>query len=234
MLLLFLVGASSACKIVSFLSGGKCGSTALASYLKHTPPTYSTYDPHSGFVDAGKELCGSQLHELQCRGVQSTILDACPRRLTKWRATQTLAVHPGAVGVLLVRNQADALLSLYRDTASSGRTIHTNADDWVYANKENQQFNFTSIYNDAVKWGFSSIVTITTTQLHHNPTEAVNRVRKAMHLPHGIPVHANTFNAPSENARYRPGTLSYETKQRVEHLWHTTNLQLAQYTSVVI
>jgi hypothetical protein len=224
------------CKVVSFLSGGKCGSTALASYLKHAPPEYHVYNPQSGFINAGKELCGRQLQQLHCSTPASTVLDACPRRLTKLRALQTLRVDKNAVGILLIRNQADALLSLYRDVFSSGSVGGQSADEWVLEHKTKQEYNFTAAYDNALQWGYTQIITLTTTQLQLNPLGAVNKIRTAVGMPPVLALQGNTtFNAPlQQSARYRPGKLLYKTKQRVEHYWHDSNMALAQRTAVVI
>lgn len=221
------------CRVVAFLSGGKCGSTALASYLKHAPPDYVLYDHTSQFYDTGKELCG-QLPKTNCT---AHILDACPRRVTKIRAEQTLKIDPAAVGVLLVRSQADALLSLYRDIASSGRVGGMSADEWVLLNLSNQQYNFTAAFNDAVHWGFEaeSIVVIKSAEMKRRPEIYVNRVRMAAGL---LPVKITVpqlFNNPVvDRSRYREGSLSYTTRQRVEHHWHNTNLEFARLTGVVV
>ena len=135
-------------QVVTFLSGGKCGSTALASYMKHKAPSYTVYDPNSQFVDAGKELCG---YHFDCKK-NKMILDACPRRITHRRALLTIKIDPNPVGILLVRNQADALLSLYRDKASSG-PVTVTADEWALKHKANQEYNFTAVYTDSKKVG---------------------------------------------------------------------------------
>lgn len=219
------------CRVVSFLSGGKCGSTALASFLKHQPPTYTHYDPTSPFVDQGKELCG---HGVNCRQA-SYVLDGCPRRLTNQRAMQTLRVDPDAVGVLLVRDQASALLSLYRDVASSGSVGHQSADVWVAANMRNPQYNFTAIYYDAIRWGFKHIAVVAAMDVRHRPSVPVNKVRALANLSAVSFIVPSKFNAPvATSTRYRSGRLSYETRQRVEHYWHETNLRLAIDTGVII
>lgn len=219
------------CRVVTFLSGGKCGSTALASFLKHQPPTYAQYDHDSPFEDTGKELCG---RNLICNRA-SHILDACPRRITNQRARQTLATDRDAVGVLIVRDQASALLSLYRDAASSGSVGGLSADQWVLANMHSAQYNFTDIFYDAVRWGFARIAVVASMDVRNRPGFAVNKIRTEAGLPTVPFIAHSSFNAPvPNNARYRNGELSYATRQRVEHHWHDTNLQLAILTGVII
>ena len=79
-------------KIVTFLNGGKCGSTTLALLLKHKYPNYIEYDQNSIFIDAGKELCGN--FPTFTPSTKKYILDACPRRMTRERATKTLQKDP--------------------------------------------------------------------------------------------------------------------------------------------
>ena len=150
------------CRIVAFASGGKCGSTALAMMLKHKPPAYEEYDPSSPFVDAGKELCGSFSRDT-C-GNKPLLLDACPRRITRHRAQLTLNIDSNAVFVILVRHQADALLSLYRDVASSGHQS-VDADTYVRLHAANAQYNFSAVLQDLKAWGAKNIVIVHSKEL---------------------------------------------------------------------
>ena len=209
------------CRVVSFISGGKCGSTSLALLLKHQPPLYSNWFNLSGFVDAGKELCGFNVN---CRG-NLAILDACPVRLTHSRAKTTLAVDPNAVAVLLVRNQAMALLSRYRDVLSSGPSRLT-ADEWVLKNALLQEYNFTAAWRDAMNWGFKNIIVVNTNDLQ-DPNSIVAKIKRLANIRvqyNVTPIISN--NAHSQSSRYRPGQLSLETIAYVNQMWKETNHEL--------
>ena len=71
--------------------------------------------------------------------------------------------------------------------------------------------------------------------MKRHPEIAVNRVRMAAGLlPVSIAKPQLFNNAIVDHARYREGSLSYTTRQRVEHHWHNTNLELARLTGVVV
>ena len=229
MLLPLSLSIATSCKVVTFLSGGKCGSTALASYMKHKAPSYTVYDPNSQFVDAGKELCG---YHFDCKK-NKMILDACPRRITHRRALLTIKIDPNPVGILLVRNQADALLSLYRDKASSG-PVTVTADEWALKHKANQEYNFTAVYTDSKRWGIQNIIVVKSVDLVRLPNKTVNGVFVKLGIPEYLNIPPLVFNNPTQSARYRPGALSYVTRQRIESYWHATNLELAKLTHVII
>lgn len=227
------VAGGHGARVVSFITGGKCGSTTLASLLKHRPPRYGEYDPASGFADAGKELCGQSIAVART----GVVLDGCPRRMTQARAATTLAVDPHAVGVLLVRPQASALLSLYRDTLSSGRG-GGGANEWVLAHRFHQEYNFTAAYLDARRWGFQSIVVVRTRNLHTaaGVGAAVATIRRHAGLPPAVwaPGPIVTNRATNDDARYRAGALAPATRATVSHAWRATNIEFAVLTGVVV
>jgi hypothetical protein len=203
--------------------------------LKHKPPAYTEYDASSPFVDAGKELCGS-MDGGMC-GDKALLLDACPRRLTKQRVESTLRVDRGAVFVVLVRHQADALLSLYRDVGSSGYQS-VDADTYVRSNAGNAQYNFSAVLDDLAAWGVQTVVVVHSKELRAGPSarRAVNRIWEAVGMPRSdtsaIVLRANT---PHEGSgRYRAGSISYSTGLFVEHVWHVSNLEFAVKTGVTV
>ena len=161
------------------------------------------------------------------------LLDACPKRITYSRARVTTQTDLNAIGILLVRNQADALLSMFRDKASSG-IITVTADQWALKQMGNQEYNFTAAYIDSQKWGISKIIVIKSNDLKLSPNRTVNRVFKEIGLPTHPQIGSLSFNNPQNSARYRSGALSYGTKQKIENYWHTTNLELARLTGIII
>ena len=108
----------SGCRVVSFINGGKCGSTALASMLKHAPPRYENWDPTLPFDDGGKEICWSsgdansfsRNFRHNCAPPNTFGLDACPKMMTHARLRNLYQIAPDATLIMLVRDQAEALL----------------------------------------------------------------------------------------------------------------------------
>lgn len=87
--------------MVSFAIGGKCGSTTLATLLKHRYPDYTAHDPESLFQESPKEVCGRRY---KCT-TRSFYLDACPRVMTDTRIKVLHEYDPTMVVVVFVRPQ---------------------------------------------------------------------------------------------------------------------------------
>lgn len=222
------------CGLITFLSGGKCGSTTLAILMKHKYPDYNIYDPASVFLDAGKELCGALP---ECDKNKHYILDACPTRLSQSRAKASLKMDPDAVGVLLVRNQPDALLSLFRDRASLGGAS-SDANDWASKNIRHSAYDFYGILMDARAWGFKNIVVVHNHELQSDAAVAqvLKRIFFAAGLPPPTPSKAILTNnaGGGEGSRYRPGKLSSAMRVTIENEWKEKNNLFFKETGVRI
>lgn len=207
------------CRVVSFANGGKCGSTTLATLLKHRFPDYAAHDPESLFEESPKEVCGQRY---TCTR-RPFYLDACPRVMTNSRIQALREYDPTMVVVVFVRPQHEALLSLYNDRGSSG--YHRESSDvWVLKNKDNPLFNYTDVY-ERVARVFHNTLLVETHELQR-PEYVLRRITDARGMP---PIRSRPIvtNPSLPNAgRHTKAYLSNETVDRVQKHWAATNAKL--------
>ena len=110
-------------EVVFFIGGHKCGSTTLATYLKHDPNNWGVWDPNGQFMDGEKELCWSLAHNYQSRnqfwqrfkthGSKTAIfaLDACPTAIGKIHFERMVKSFPNASYLMLIRDPVDRVIS---------------------------------------------------------------------------------------------------------------------------
>ena len=112
-------------KVVFFLGGGKSGSTALATYLKHDPNNWKVWDANGQFMDGGKEFCWAMKRSSKeqfwkhftTHGSTKAIfaLDACPQATERTHFERMVKTFPNASYLMLVRDPVDRAISHMND-----------------------------------------------------------------------------------------------------------------------
>ena len=108
-------------KVVFFIGGHKCGSTTLATYLKHDPKNWTAWDANDQFMDGRKELCWSvsgtpkkffwKFFTTHGSKTATFALDACPRAIRRTHFDCMLKAFPNASYLMLVRDPVDRVIS---------------------------------------------------------------------------------------------------------------------------
>ena len=108
-------------KVVFFIAGHKCGSTTLATYLKHDPKNWKVWDPNGQFMDGGKEFCWAEFgtskeqfwKHFRTHGskMETFALDACPRATETKQFERMVKTFPSASYLMLVRDPVDRFIS---------------------------------------------------------------------------------------------------------------------------
>jgi len=132
---------ASRCTLVSFWGSGKAGSTTMAMRLKHHAEIllHEMYDPHSGFVDGGKEICWGLISSsekslpqfwnrsfpgcLNSTNPNNFALDACPRYINQTHAARLACGNPNMKFLWMVRDPIERTISEVNDPLSVNKGI---------------------------------------------------------------------------------------------------------------
>jgi hypothetical protein len=137
------------CQLVAFIGGMKCGSTNLATRLKHKADDPNTWDPNSGFVDAGKEPCWALRgngdpwsHFRSCPSTcpaagarKMAALDGCPYYHDVTSARGLWCKMPATKLILLVRDPVERMISQFNEKVARqnwrGQQGGSGIDSWI-------------------------------------------------------------------------------------------------------
>ena len=128
-------------KVVFFLGGQKCGSTTLATYLKHDPNNWKIWDPNGQFMDGGKEFCWSVYGQskeqfwkhFKTHGSKTATfaLDACPKAIERKHFERMVKTFPNASYLMLVRDPVDRVISCLNVELEKSRKGNESIDGFL-------------------------------------------------------------------------------------------------------
>ena len=211
-------------KVVFFLGGGKSGSTALATYLKHDPKNWTVWDPNGQFMDGGKELCWSMKKQAKVQfwknfkthGSKMAIfaLDACPQAVERIHFARMVETFPNASYLMLVRDPVDRVISHMNDEMDNKdktNTIKGNIESRLKKLKSGTSLAvrlsmFGKILNNAYSvLPRNKIMIVPTQDMTRQPQETIDKVLKHIGAkPKNVSLvevnkrkHWNTYQIPS-------------------------------------
>ena len=186
-------------KVVFFIGGHKCGSTSLATYLKHDPNNWNVWDPNGQFMDGGKEFCWALAHDyrssnqfwqhFETHGSKTAVfaLDACPTAIEKVHFERMVKGFPNASYLMLVRDPVDRVISeinaWMENHGKGGENIDELLRNYINVEQSHLRLKSRSMFGNILQTAISiiprnKILIVPNPDLKRRPQHIIDKVMK--------------------------------------------------------
>ena len=180
-------------KVVFFIGGHKCGSTTIATYLKHDPKNWTTWDPHGQFMESGKELCWAKKNVpkedfwtyFRAHGSKTATfaLDACPWITEKTHLRRMVESFPNASYLMLVRDPVARVISAINALLDRHKYGMKSIEDVLRNSSLPKRFVRLSMFGNILDNAYSviprnKILIVPNQDLKHNVQQTINAIMK--------------------------------------------------------